>query len=110
MCDYVLIIEKGKILASDYMTNLKERHSTGTAKIRFYQPGDAMAFQASITKHCTAEAQASPLELLLHTKTGNMQELSHTVTNLLQTHGIAMEHFGAHTPHLEDIFYEVIGK
>ena len=110
LCDYVLIIEKGKILASDYMANLKERHSTGTAKIRFYRPEDALAFKANATGHLSADEQPNPLELLLHIKTGNMQELSHTVTSLLHSHGLSMEYFGAHTPHLEDIFYEVIGK
>jgi len=112
LCDYVLIIEKGKILARDYMSNLKERHASGTAKLRFYQPQDTAAFMEHSAKleYLTADRQSNPLELLLHSKTGNMQELSHGVTSLLQAHGIAMEYFGAHTPHLEDIFYEVIGK
>ena len=112
LCDYVLIIEKGKILAQDYMANLKERHAKGTAKIRFYQPQDAKAFHASAAKseHFTADGQPNPMELLLHTKSGNMQALSLAVASVLQSQGLAMEHFGAHTPHLEDIFYEVISK
>ncbi|MCL2570789.1 MAG: ABC transporter ATP-binding protein [Defluviitaleaceae bacterium] len=110
LCDYILIIEKGKILAHDYMANLKERHSQGSAKIRFYTPQDAATFKSHTAQHFTADNQANPLELLLHSTSGNMQELSHHVTALLQTHSLAMEYFGAHTPHLEDIFYEVIGK
>ena len=108
ICDYVLIIEKGKILAQDYMTSLKQRHSENTAKIRFYQPGDAKVFMAHATHSFTADPQPNPMELLLHSKTGNMQELSHQAADILQTHNLAMEYFGAHTPHLEDIFYEVI--
>jgi len=112
LCDYVLIIDNGKILAADYMTSLKERHAKNTAKIRFYQPEDAAAFSAYAADigHFTAEAQPNPMELMLHSKSGNMRELSHAATGILQAHNLAMENFGAHTPHLEDIFYEVIGK
>jgi len=112
LCDYVLIIEKGQILAADYMVNLKERHSKDTAEIRFYQPNHAKAFsaQAAGAGFLTVNQQSNPLELLLHSKTGNMQELSHAVTTILQAHNLPMENFGAHTPHLEDIFYETIGK
>jgi len=127
LCDYVLIIEKGKILAQDYMSNLKKRYASGTAKIRFYQPQDAVSFaQYCATKEIetrsnsdtlfaspqqiVAETQPNPVEIILHIKNGDMQELSHFVTTSLQATGLAMEYFGAHTPHLEDIFYEVIGK
>jgi len=112
LCDYVLIIDNGKILAADYMANLKEKHSKNTAKISFYQPADAKAFSthAAETGLFTAEEQPNPMELLLHSRAENMQELSRGVTAILQTHNLAMENFGAHAPHLEDIFYETIGK
>jgi len=112
LCDYVLIIDNGKILAADYMTNLKERHSKNTAKIRFFRPEDTKTFKthAAETGLFTAEEQPNPMELLLHSKAHNMQELSRGVTAMLQTNNLPMENFGAHTPHLEDIFYETIGK
>ena len=111
LCDYVLIIEQGKILAADYMTGLKERHSKNTAKIRFYEPAHARAFSAHAADAgiFSAEEQTNPTELLLHSKTGDMQQLSHAVTAILQSHSLPMEGFGAHTPSLEDIFYETIG-
>ncbi|MCL2405068.1 MAG: ABC transporter ATP-binding protein [Defluviitaleaceae bacterium] len=111
LCDYVLIIDNGKILAADYMANLKERHSKNTAKIRFYQPQDAKTFtDCANTELFTVEQQPNPMELILHSQAANMQELSHAVTAILQSHNLPMENFGAHTPHLEDIFYETIGK
>jgi len=112
LCDYVLIIDNGKILAADYMVNLKERHSKNTAKISFYQPGHAKAFSthAAGAASFTAEEQPNPLEILLHSKTGDMQELSQAITEILSSYSLPMDNFGAHTPHLEDIFYETIGK
>jgi len=111
LCDFVLIIEKGKIMAQDYMTNLKERHATGAAVIRFYQPNDTAAFRnLAVSGGLTPEDRPNPNELLLHAKSNDMNELSQTVTSMLHTNGLAMEYFGAHTPHLEDIFYEAIGK
>jgi ABC-2 type transport system ATP-binding protein len=112
LCDYILIIEKGKIMAQDTMANLKERYSTGTAKINFYHPDDAKVFRQQINDSLcfTALQQANPTEVFLQSKNGNMQELSYSVTNLLNSHEIAIESFGANSPHLEDIFYEVINK
>jgi len=112
LCDYVLIIDNGKILAADYMANLKEHHSKNTAKILFYQPQDAKAFSTHAAESglFTAEAQPNPMELLLHSKAENMQELSRAVTTILQANSIPIESFGAHTPHLEDVFHETISK
>jgi len=133
LCDYVLIIEKGKIMAQDYMSNLKALYATGTAKIRFYTPEDTAAFlkqcpvihtnKASDTVQdalaspainsatgFTAQAQQDPYELQLHSQSGDMRHLSHSVTEILNASGIAMEYFGVHTPHLEDIFYDAISK
>jgi len=110
LCDYVLIIEKGKIKAQDYMNNLKEQYALGTAKIRFFQPQDAASFleQSACAGHFTADMQPNPAELLLHTKNGDIQDLSRAVTSQLQTMGLAIENYGAHSPHMEDIFYESI--
>jgi len=111
LCDFVLIIEKGKIMAQDYMSNLKEHHATGAAVIRFYQPNDATTFRnLALTNGYNPENRPNPSELLLHAKNNNMNELSKTITSMLHTNNLAMEYFGAHTPHLEDIFYEAINK
>ncbi|MCL2527799.1 MAG: ABC transporter ATP-binding protein [Defluviitaleaceae bacterium] len=110
LCDYVLIIEKGKIMAQDYMANLKRQYASNAAKIRFYTPHEASVFLEKAKPYLTPAAQPNPLELLLHSNDGNMQRLSRITTSILQANGLVMEYFGAHTPQLEDIFYEVIGK
>jgi len=112
LCDFVLIIEKGKIMAQDYMTNLKAAKASGTAKIRFYSQEDASMFliHANNCSHFLADKQPDPMEITLRSKTGDMSQLSQDVISLLKTHGLGFENFGAHTPHLEDIFYEAIGK
>jgi len=43
ICDYVLIIDKGKILAQDYLANMKQSRASGTAEIRFANEADARA-------------------------------------------------------------------
>jgi len=108
LCDYILIIEKGKIMAQDYLQNLRDRYSTGAAKLRFYNPQEAVSFLSIATDKglFSAKAQADPCEILLGGE--DMQALSRNVIELLQAHGLAIENFGAHTPHLEDIFYDVI--
>jgi len=111
VCDYIIIIEKGKILAQDYLKNLREKHSTGKAKIRLYKTEDVDLFESHAKEHgrYTLERQANPLELLMHIESGDLKELSHGVMESLQHNDLAMEYFAAHTPRLEDIFYETIG-
>ena len=112
LCDFVLIIEKGKIMAQESMTSLKEKHSAKTAKVCFYRPQDAENFMshAAKFKQFSTDTRGNNLELLLHSKTGNMEELSLLVAGISHTNNIAIDNFAAHTPHLEDIFYDVIGK
>ena len=111
ICDYIIIIEKGKILAQDYLKNLREKHSIGKAKIRLYKPEDVDLFESHAKEHgiYAVERQSNPLELLMHIESGDLRELSHRVMESLQHNDLAMEYFAAHTPHLEDIFYETIG-
>ena len=111
VCDYILIIEKGKIVAQDNMENLRRRHSENTAKIRFYQEGDAKLFQAKAKEAGIAvDSLDMPQELLLNAPDGQMEGLSRTATGIIQANNLTMESFAAHMPSLEDIFYKEIAK
>ncbi|MCL2840433.1 MAG: ABC transporter ATP-binding protein [Defluviitaleaceae bacterium] len=100
-CDYVLIIEKGKILAQDYLVNLKQKHASNTSKIRFLQESDAQKFaQKAIESKLSVEV-VNPVEMLIRAE-------ARAAIGILHTHGLAFESLANHTPTLEDIFYEVI--
>ncbi|MCL2216571.1 MAG: ABC transporter ATP-binding protein [Defluviitaleaceae bacterium] len=112
ICDYVLIIEKGKILAQDYLSNLKQKYASDTAKVRFLQESDAAAFsQKALTAGFSVE-QINPMELLLRTGENmgaeDTLDVSRAAAGLVHSHGLAFESLGNHTPTLEDIFYETI--
>jgi len=110
ICDYALIIEKGKILEQDYLANLKEKYAVGSAKVRLYSVEDAeiliaAAKQVSISFE---KNEIRPQEVLLKSEDGDVKELTRKITGLLHTNNIICEFFGAHTPTLEDIFYKAI--
>jgi ABC-2 type transport system ATP-binding protein len=105
ICDFILIIDKGKILAQDAMENLKRAHAKDTAEIRFYNTQDAERFKAHTTGF-TVEAQSNPLAFLL--RANDIDALSQQVAGILHDQGLPFEGFHAHTPSLENIFYEVI--
>jgi len=111
VCNYILIIEKGKIVAQDTMDNLRRRHSDNTAKIRFFQENDAkMFFDKAIAAGIKTDRIDSPVELLLCANDGGLESLSRTATGIIHQNGLAVESFAAHTPSLEDIFYREISE
>ena len=109
VCDYILIIEKGKMVAQDTMDNLRRRHSQDVAQIRFYQAGDAKLFaDKAKAAGIQTDSQSFPTELLHAPGPGKMEALSRAVTGIVHDNNLAMESFSAHTPTLEDIFYKEI--
>ncbi|MCL2603582.1 MAG: ABC transporter ATP-binding protein [Defluviitaleaceae bacterium] len=120
ICDYVLIIEKGRIMAQDYLTHLKLKYRRNKAEIRFYEAEAAQRFKQAAEAENTEillEA-ASPLsfEARLKGDTAESEEafvraashLSRGINALLGKHELPIESYTAHNPALEEIFYAAI--
>jgi ABC-2 type transport system ATP-binding protein len=114
VCDYVLIIEKGKIMAQDYLANLQAKHKRNEATLRFYDAESALTFaQAAATAGQFVLEATSPVSFTVRlnshsASTEAAQFLSRSVNALLHTHGLPVEGYTAHNPTLEEIFYAVI--
>ena len=107
ICDYVLIIEKGKLLAQDFLANLKEKYSSGAIKIRFYDNTDSEKFIGNLQGFHVTKDKVNPLEIVLKHDNLDSKEAGQLVVRNLTEMNIPCRYFGAHTPTLEDIFYEV---
>ena len=106
VCDYGLILEKGKVLADDSIENIKKKHSSNTAVIRLCSSVDGSRFH-SLAKgraDLTIEEKSS-VEFIMRGE--NMQTLGRCVPSMLSEAGIALESYKAYVPSLEDIFLEV---
>ncbi|MCL2499849.1 MAG: ABC transporter ATP-binding protein [Defluviitaleaceae bacterium] len=113
VCDFVLIIEKGKIMAQDYLPNLKTKYKRDEAEVRFHEAEAARKFaQAAEDSENGLRLEATnPLSFAVRLPEGigeNAQHLSRRVNALLHTHGLPIESYTAHNPTLEDIFYAAI--
>jgi ABC-2 type transport system ATP-binding protein len=106
VCDYGLILEKGKVLADDSIENIKKKHASNTAVIRLCSFADGSRFH-SLAKDRTDMSieEKSPVEFILRGK--NMQALGKCVPSILSEANIALESYKAYVPSLEDIFLEV---
>ena len=107
VCNYILIIEKGQIVAQDTMENLRAKHATNALRLKFFSPEGAQAFVEKSTDGFSLEALENPLEVLVR-HSGNTQEISLRTMAAAANLGIAIETLEAHTPTLEDIFYTSI--
>jgi len=110
VCDYILIIEKGKIVAQDTMDSLRRRHSENTTKLRFYAEDAAKIFYDKASNAGISTERQGAIEILLHAQSGQLEALSRTATEIIHTNGLAIESFNAHSPSLEDIFYKEIAN
>lgn len=106
VCDYGLILEKGKVLADDSIENIKKKHASNTAVIRLCSSADGSKFH-SLAKGRTALTieEISPVEFVLRAK--DIQVLGKSIPSILSESGIALESYNAYVPSLEDIFLEV---
>lgn len=105
-CDYALIINKGKLLVADSISNIKQKHAPNTGVLRVYTPEDSKKMIVALEKDVDISAeQRNPLELLLHGN--NAKDLGRRVSKALSDCDISMESYHAYVPSLEDIFMEV---
>ena len=110
ICDYVLIIEKGKILAQDFLVNLKEKYSSGAIKIHFYENEEADRFAGKLQGFHVTKDKINPLEIVLKHESLDSKEAGHVVVKTLAESNIPCRYLVAHTPTLEDIFYDTISS
>jgi len=121
VCDYVLIIEHGKIMAQDYLTNLKRKHRRNEAVVRFHESAMAERFAAAAddgiftlevtspvqftARLCQTAPDAPPTDEQCDIASA---ALSRAVNAVLHANDLSIESYAAHSPSLEDIFLEVI--
>lgn len=110
ICDYVLIIDKGRILAQDYLQNLRKTRMNGMLHLSFYSLDDVVSFRNLVINVgiIAEESEGSPLEMRVHHPSYDVKELSHVITGIAHGNNIVLESFKAHVPTIEDIFYDVI--
>lgn len=110
VCDYVLIIEKGKLLVDDTIENIKTKHATDTAKLRLSSIADGKKFTAFIKNHKEAVdglivEELNDIDFLLRGM--DIHSLGKLIPVMLSDMDISLERYAAHVPSLEDIFLEV---
>jgi len=106
LCDYALIIEKGKLLVDDTVENIKKQHATDTAKVKLYSTADSGKFADLMKAQTTLTIEElGPNEFLVRGM--ELRELNKQILPIIAQADIAIESYNAHIPSLEDIFLEV---
>ncbi|MCL2562469.1 MAG: ABC transporter ATP-binding protein [Oscillospiraceae bacterium] len=109
ICDYILIIEKGRILVQDSLAGLKASHAKDMAKVTLYEAAHGEALRAALGRFDYLSVQAdSPVELAVSSDTADTAAISRAVSSALTELSLPFERFVPHSPTLEDIFAETI--
>jgi len=109
ICDYILIIDKGKILVQNSLAGLKAVHAKNMAAITLYEAAHREALCAALARfeHLTVTAQ-SPVEITIFSDAMDTAAISKITSSLLTELGLPFVCFVPHAPTLEDIFSETI--
>ena len=109
ICDHVLVIDGGKILAQDYLAALKEKHSAGAVKIRMGdEAGAARLGDALKSQGFELAAGQGPAETVARLPGRDSAEAGRMALAALHLLGAPCISFGRHEPNLEDVFFEVL--
>jgi len=111
ICDYIVIMDKGRICAQDYISNLMAEHAKNAAKIRFFDAAAADKFFGRITDHGVLFAdRESEIAMRLGSASLPRDEISSLCSRLLVELNLPCEYFNAEGATLEEIFYNAIGE
>jgi ABC-2 type transport system ATP-binding protein len=86
VCDFVLVIEKGRIMAQDYLVNLKAKHKRNEAEVRFYEPETAEKFMKAVSlENELLLEETSPVSFIVRLPgdgSSTAKDLSRSVNNV----------------------------
>jgi len=109
ICDYILIIEKGRILAQDSLAALQAKHARNMVKVSLYEPAHLVKLQQALLQFKgLAVMEAAPLELHVSSNLGNTTVISKMVTYALAANKLPLKSYTVHAPTLEEIFHTTI--
>ena len=106
VCDYAVIIEKGKLIVQDTVENIKRCHAVDTAKIKLLSEEDGRKFASFMKNQDAIKVEVlNPAEYLV--RGVSLDKLSKHILPGLSNADIAIESYNAHVPSLDNIFLEV---
>jgi ABC-2 type transport system ATP-binding protein len=105
-CDYAVIMDRGKLILSDTVENIKIKYSGNVAFLRLYSSEESDRFLQAIANCGGITYEKCGLrEFKLYTN--NLISLSKKLPELLIKANAALENYQVYTPTLEEIFMEV---
>jgi len=108
VCDYVLIIDKGKLLVQDSLAALKAKNAKDIAKIELYEVEHTEQLKRALEKRGDLTVSCpSPLELNLSVDGVDTADVSKVLTSTLAELDLPMKEFAFHSPTLEELFLEL---
>ncbi|MCL2575452.1 MAG: ABC transporter ATP-binding protein [Defluviitaleaceae bacterium] len=108
ICDYIIIIEKGKIMEQDTLEGLKARYLISDTQIEFYNDKDCADFITRVQQKADMDiAKLDPMRISVKSQKMDDVEISKLVSTTIADLAIPFKSFGVQAPTLDDIFYEV---
>ena len=106
ICDRVIIINKGEIVADDKLSNLRNRSSSNIVKVGFKEAVDKISLQNLSAAKSVKEADANNWLF----ETDNPEQLRKQILELSLQHNLNIVSLHSESRSLEDVFRTLTGK
>jgi len=110
ICNYVIIMDKGKVLEQGWTAKIKEKYSRNAAKITFFNPDDKAAFLQTSGKFNIKELSSDPtaVEISSTDEHGeNPENTSKFALASLAELALPVKNFSVFESTLDSIFYDL---
>ena len=110
-CDYILIIDQGKILAAAYLADLYQTFSKNQAQAVFFTDEQTQKANAALQTIAHLRiTQTDKRTLVMSSDVMDQAAMSQQVLAQVGQDGLALQHFSVHKPTLDEIFHEIVSK
>jgi len=111
ICDYILIIEQGRILAQERLDTLRAAYAEHLARLTLYEPAHSESVQQTLAAYDKLRiTRKGPLELEISAPGEEPEAISKLVVGALSIVALPVQSFSTHQPTLEEIFAEIVAK
>ncbi|MFZ5989052.1 MAG: ATP-binding cassette domain-containing protein [Bacillota bacterium] len=110
ICDRVVILDRGKMLIEDTMTNLRHKYSRQGICLEIEERDNAKELLEALSKQEWVERVDESNKGSIKVLVNNMDDAQYNIPKILYEKNVRLKKFAIMEPTLEDIFLKVVSK
>jgi len=110
VCDRIIILDKGKEMIEDTISNLQQKYANQIIEIELMKGSDFKTFSEALYRQKWVTAVEIDETRAISLKVNNIVEAQMNIPKILDENKLALRKFSLSEPTLEDIFMKVVNR